>query len=111
MHEVRAPDDGLLLMPRYQTQGDDGYFMIRPVGRPWLRISALLRRLRLESLLPLLPGVRSDPDRPRTLRVNRKVARLFAVQIFHLFGYRHCRPEGEILLFSRRVEGPADAHI
>jgi succinylglutamate desuccinylase len=108
MGEVRAPSSGLLLMPLYQPQGDEGYFMTRPVRRMWLRLSRLLRGLGLEWLLLLLPGVRRDPNRRRTIRVDRRVARRFAPQLFHLFGYRRCRPEGEFLLFSRRVEGPAD---
>ena len=27
--EIRALDDGLILMPRYQKQGDDGYFLLK----------------------------------------------------------------------------------
>lgn len=30
--EIRADEDGLLLMPKYQSQGDDGFFLIRNVN-------------------------------------------------------------------------------
>ena len=34
---VRAPETGLLLMPRYQGQGEDGFFVVREVActPPW----------------------------------------------------------------------------
>jgi len=99
---VRAPQHGMLLMPLYQDQGSDGFFVVRPVKRIWLKVSRWLRRLRLHVLLPLLPGVRRDRDRPNSLRVDPRVARLYTVEIFHLFGYRKRRPEGEMLRFSRR---------
>ena len=30
--EIRAPEDGLVVMPLYQGQGDDGFFLGRPVA-------------------------------------------------------------------------------
>lgn len=36
--EVRAPEGGLMLMPRYQGQGEDGFFLARPVSPFWLRV-------------------------------------------------------------------------
>lgn len=103
--DVTAPTAGLLLMPRYQDLGDDGFFLVRPVSRFWLWVSAVVRRLRLQHALRLLPGVRKHPDRPYSLRVDPRVARWFVVEIFHLFGYRRRRPEGDHLVFSRRRPG------
>lgn len=100
---VDAPESGLLLMPRYQGQGQDGFFLGREVRRIWLKLSATLRRYRLERLLPLLPGVRHEPD-PRILSVNPRVARAFLVEIFHLFGYRWARTTGGRLIFVRRPD-------
>jgi len=34
---VRAPDSGLMLMPRYQPQGEDGFFLAREVACPLAR--------------------------------------------------------------------------
>jgi len=99
---VRAPEAGRVLMPFYQQQGDDGFFLARPVRRFWLLLSRVVRTLRLGVLLPLLPGVERHPDRKGVLRVNPHVARVYVTEIFHLFGYRVRRPEGEFLLFSRR---------
>ena len=69
-----------------------------------MRVSRLLRNLHLHVLLPLLPGVRRDPDRPDSLRVDPRIARLLPVEVFHLFGYRKRRPEGAVLRFTRRRE-------
>ena len=103
--EVRAPFRGLLLMPRYQGQGEDGFFLGREVRRPWLALSAFLRRLRAERLLPLLPGIRRHPTRAEALVADRRVARFLTVEVFHLFGFRRCSAEGGALVFARRVEG------
>lgn len=100
--EIHSRQDGRILMPLYQDQGDDGFFVIREVRRIWLWVSRLIRKLRLHVLLPLLPGVEWHPTRPDTLRVNPRVARFFVVQIFHLFGYRKMMPEGQQFVFTRR---------
>jgi hypothetical protein len=44
-------------MPLYQALGDDGYFLVHPVWQFWLEVSARMRRLRVDRLLPLLPRV------------------------------------------------------
>lgn len=97
-----ASKRGLILMPRYQSLGEDGFFICRPVDAFWLRLSAGLRKLRLDRLIPLLPGVKiyeRDPDR---LIVNRSVARFLVLKIFHLFGYRRRHQIGQAYVFSRR---------
>ena len=104
--EVQSPADGLLLMPRYQGQGEDGFFLGNEVRRVWLRVSAVLRKLRLHWILPLLPGVRRDRDRDGVLRANPKVARWAVVELFHLFGFRWSRNEEKDLIFVRRRDRP-----
>ena len=102
--ELRAPEGGGILMPLYQRQGDDGFFVIRKFSAFWLTVSSALRRLRVDALLPLLPGVHRDHDRPGTLRIDRRVARFYALEIFHLAGYRKKRIEGDQLVVTRRKE-------
>ena len=103
--EVHAPMSGRMLMSLYQKLGDDGFFIVRRVSRFWIKLSGVLRRLRLGVLLRLLPGVKKDPELAHALRVNPKIARWFPVEIFHLFGYRRHRRDGETLIFSRRRPG------
>jgi succinylglutamate desuccinylase len=99
---VLAPCRGLVLLPRYQGQGNDGFFVARPVRRFWLGVSSLLRRLGAERLLPVLPGVRRIPGDRTELLVDPRVARWLAVPVFHLFGYRRKKPVGPYLSFRRR---------
>jgi succinylglutamate desuccinylase len=102
--DVVSPQRGRLLMPLYQTQGDDGFFVMREFRRFWLAVSAILRHLNAHTLLHWLPGVRRDPDDPDTLIIDRKVARWYALQLFHLVGYRKVRLVGKTLVVSRRRE-------
>jgi len=44
---VTAPERGRLLMPLYQEQGNDGFFLVRRVKRFWLRLSSVLRMMHL----------------------------------------------------------------
>ncbi|MFT4711063.1 MAG: putative deacylase, partial [Planctomycetota bacterium] len=53
--EILAPLTGRLLLPRYQAQGDDGFFLSRDVRPMWLNLSAWLRRRQLDRFLHWLP--------------------------------------------------------
>ena len=102
---LRAPEGGRILMPLYQVQGDDGFFIVRRVRRFWLRLSVLLRRLRIDRWVAWLPGVRHHPELADHFLVDPKIARFFNVEIFHLLGYRRERPSAGHLVFSRRRPG------
>ena len=104
--QICAPESGQILMPLYQGQGADGFFLVRTVRRFWLRLAVRLRRLRLERLLPLLPGVRRHPDQAATLVVEPRIARWFVMEIFHLLGFRKKRQQAGKLLVSRRWHEP-----
>jgi succinylglutamate desuccinylase len=101
---IAAPRRGRLLMPLYQSQGEDGYFLVRDVRPLWLRLSTVLRRLRLERWLHLLPGVCRHPEQAGTFVVDRRVARWYALEVFHLLGFRRHGGPGRELVVSRRVE-------
>ena len=98
--EVRTPEAALMMLPRYQPQGEDGYFLARQVSRFWLALSAGLRRSRIDRLVHWLPGVRRDPARHDHMVLDRERPR--AVDVFHLMGYRHRRDEGDGFVFTRR---------
>jgi len=100
--EVRAPDGGRILMPLYQELGDDGFFLVREIAPVWLTLSAILRRLRVDRLAPRLPGVRRHPEIPDAVVVDRRLARWFTVEIFHLLGYRREFVSDDGLVMSRR---------
>lgn len=99
---VRAAEDGLLLMPLYQEQGHEGFFLVRPVKMFWLRLSSLLRRLHLNRIVHWLPGVHRHPNVENTFIVNRRYARWRTMEIFHLLGFRRVGVDGDRLIVERR---------
>lgn len=106
---VVAPQSGRLLMPLYQEQGDDGFFITRDVRRFWLWISTLLRRAGLDRIAPRLPGVRRHPYIAGAVIVDRRVARWYTVEVFHLLGFRREVEQGHSLILSRRhFDEPTD---
>lgn len=100
--EVRVGESGRLLMPLYQEQGQDGFFVIREFRPFWLFVSELLRRLRVDRIAHWLPGVYRDPDLPDAVVVDKRVARWYALQLFHLMGYRKHEDAGTRLVLGRR---------
>ncbi len=100
--EVRAPADCRVMLPLYQAQGDDGFFLARDVHPFWLRVAAGLRWLRLDAAVHWLPGIRRDPVDRNTILVNPKVARWFVTEFFHLLGFRKARKRSGVWAFSRR---------
>ncbi len=103
---VLARESGQILMPLYQGQGRDGFFLVRRVRPFWLRVAERLRRLRFERFLPVLPGVRRYADHPATLVVDPRIARWFVVELFHLLGFRKRRSREGKLIVSRRWHEP-----
>jgi len=100
---VEAGTTGLMMLPRYQGQGEDGFFVAKPTPRFWLRVSAALRGLRLERLITLAPGVRRNSDEPGTFLADPKIARWRTTDLFHLFGFRRaCSRTDGLLVYSRR---------
>jgi len=88
---IKALKKGRMLMPQYQSQGDDGFFIIRKIHPFYLRLSRTIRKMHFDHILPLLPGVNWFSSKKSALKVNRKIAWLFAKQFFHLMGYRSKR--------------------
>lgn len=90
---ITSPVRGQVFMPNMQLHkrpGDDGFFIVRPVGEGWLALSARLRRQhRLHAIIARMPGV--YPQHDHTLLVDADLAAVLRRQILHLFGYRLIR--------------------
>ena len=99
---VRAPLAGMMLMPRYQGQGEDGYFLVRETRPFWLWVSEKLRLANAERVVARMPGVAPE-DALNRLTVDPKVARAFVVDLMHLCGYRRGRDQAGKLSFTRRA--------
>ena len=94
--------DSLLFMPLYQNQGDDGFFLIRSIPTVLLWLSALLRKIKVDRIFLLLPGVSWHSSEKEAMSVNLKIARWVARELFHLFGYRSKKYDQNYLLISNR---------
>ncbi|MDH3592235.1 MAG: hypothetical protein OER88_10175, partial [Planctomycetota bacterium] len=107
-HENGAPVHsivtGRILMPRYQSEGTDGFFLVQGVG-PWkLRLGRWVRRLKLDYFLPWVwPGVkRVRADLP-TLRVRGGTPGAMLAAILRAFGYRRRHADdGDMIYVQRR---------
>jgi succinylglutamate desuccinylase len=101
---IRAPMSGWLFMPLYQPLGEDGFFIARRAGRTFMRLSRLLRPLKLHTLIHLLPGVKKSEAGVDAFVVNPRVARLLAHEVFAMLGYRRYREHGGTGVFGKTAE-------
>lgn len=99
---INAPFNGNIFMPLYQQKGDDGFFIIKPVKSIFLSLSTVLRKLHLDYLFPILPGISWASNNRDTLKVNLKTAKFFAKKIFHLLGYRSRQINEKYMVISNR---------
>ncbi|PSL07390.1 succinylglutamate desuccinylase/aspartoacylase family protein [Cecembia rubra] len=99
---VKAPYAGRIFMPLYQSQGNDGFFIIQKIPFFALNLSSFLRKLKVDNLLTLLPGVRWEVRDKMILKVNSRTARFLTKPFFHLLGYRVRLQEGDYLKLSNR---------
>ncbi|WP_339756650.1 succinylglutamate desuccinylase/aspartoacylase family protein [uncultured Winogradskyella sp.] len=91
-----------LFMPLYQKSGNDGFFIIRPIPKFFLKLSEILRQIKADSLLTLLPGISWHNKRLGVLKANLSVTKFMAKSIFHLFGYRNKQiDKTHLLLYNR----------
>jgi len=102
--DIVAPHDGLVILPLYQGLGSDGFFWGRAVSEARMTTSRVLRRLGADRLLELLPGVARDPTSPSRFVVNTRVARIYPLGVFHLFGYRRVRQAPGTLTVERQPD-------
>lgn len=100
--DILANQTARIFMPLYQTQGQEGFFLVRPVSRIWLKLSKRLRQWRLERVIAKLPGVQRLDEDGSQLLVDPRTARFLSRQIFHLLGYRQAPSNGRWIRFSRR---------
>jgi hypothetical protein len=88
LEKIKSKYNGKIFMPLYQTQGSEGFFIIKKIATLFLKLSIFLRRFKFDELLILLPGVSWTDPKKQALYVNLKTARFLAKPMFHLLGYR-----------------------
>ena len=111
---VRSPESGRIFMPLYQSQGDDGFFIIRKIPTASRLFSIFLRKMKLQWLLPLFPGIKKHPDNQNLLIVHPKALRRFGPGLLYMFGYRRRSRSGEQFIFIKRhfdLKGPTSIDV
>jgi hypothetical protein len=86
---VVSPFSGRIFMPSYQKPTSDGFFIIRKIPMVWIRLSKIVRLLKISKLLPFLPGIQRSPTDKDLISVNPRVAFILHKEILHLMGYRN----------------------
>jgi succinylglutamate desuccinylase len=109
--EIRADDDGAVVLPLYQKLGSDGFFWARAVTGRRLQLATLLRRLPVDALARRLPGIEADGDHPHRIVVRDDLlgsdgvrGALFS-RLWPLLGYRRRRPADEGRTCLERLPG------
>lgn len=99
---VAVAEGGRILMPLYQEQGEDGYFLVREFSPFWMGVSLAMRRAGLSRYVHLLPGVSPVEGSPDEVVVDKRVARFYARELMRLLGFRQLEDEGDKLVMRRR---------
>ncbi len=99
---VQMHKRGILFMPLYQKQGEEGFFLIRKIPAWALKLSARLRKWKMHEWLVRLPGVSWADPQQDTLLVDLNVARFLNRPLFHLLGYRSRQKDKAHLIISNR---------
>ncbi|WP_299114939.1 succinylglutamate desuccinylase/aspartoacylase family protein [uncultured Winogradskyella sp.] len=100
--EIYSKFNAKLFMPLYQKSGNDGFFIIRRIPEFFLKLSEILRQIKADSLLTVLPGITWRNKQKGILKANLSVTRFMAKSIFHLFGYRNKQlDKTHVLLYNR----------
>ncbi len=100
--DIVVQENGRLLMPLYQEQGEDGFFLVREFSPFWMTVSVVLRRAGVSRVAHWLPGVHRVAGTRDEVVVDKRIARFFARQLFHLLGFRQLEDAGDRLVMRRR---------
>lgn len=99
--EIKSPETCLVFMPLYQNQGQDGFFLVKPISKFWIHLSRFLRKQKLDKIITLFPGIKKAEQIENTYVVNTQIASYRALDFLHLLGFRKTVSSGKLLYVSR----------
>jgi len=98
---IYAPKNYQIFMPLYQKKGEDGFFYIQRLSKFKLRVARVLRQLKAENLLTILPGI--NKLNFYTLSIPRTLCKYIPKRVFFALGYRKSQEiEGEKVYFTKQ---------
>jgi len=100
--EILSQRNGNVFMPLYQSQGCDGFFLIKEIPRFWFKLSSRSRKWKMDRTIKMLPGVSRYKNDSSTFIINKRIAKYRVISMLHLLGYRKVKEGGHTLKMSRR---------
>ncbi|HVJ93218.1 MAG TPA: succinylglutamate desuccinylase/aspartoacylase family protein [Labilithrix sp.] len=101
---IHALKDGMLILPLYQGQGADGFFWGRELSETRMRVSEVLRHMKVDRFLHLLPGIARDPVTPSRFVVEERQTLVYRLDLFHMLGYLRVRRDSGRVTIERQRE-------
>jgi hypothetical protein len=100
--KIRTKRHGNIFMPLYQSQGCDGFFIVKKIKPFWFKASSRTRKWKLDKAIRLLPGVSPGNMTTDGYLIDKNIARYKVISLLHLLGYRKMMGKGDTLKMSRR---------
>lgn len=100
--KIESPENGKILMPLYQKQGNDGFYIVKEINRIWIDLSGYLRKTRLNMMVSYIPFITGLKKHPELFAIRRSFFAGYFVDLMHLFGYRKKRELCNLIIFGRR---------
>ena len=98
---IYAPKDYQIFMPLYQKKGEDGFFYINRLSSFKLKFAKVLRQLRAENILTIIPGI--NKINFYTLSIPRTLCKYIPKRVLFALGYRKSLEiEGEKIYFTKQ---------
>lgn len=99
---ILAAEKGLVMLPRYQGLGNDGFFLATRVTSQWLAMSAAARRTNMERLLSLWPGLTWNASEPNRAPYDGPPPPRAMLRALRLLGFHGVRSREDSIEFFRR---------
>ena len=100
--EIKSMNNGFIFMPLYQSQGCDGFFIVKEIKPFWIKLSSRTRKWKLDKIIGILPGITKTKDSKNAYLIDKRIARYRVISLMHLLGYRKVFDNGNSLKMTRR---------
>lgn len=100
--KITSKRNGYIFMPLYQSQGCDGFFLVKVIRPFWFKISSRSRKWKLDQTMKLFPGIRKVKNKQSTYLIDKHLAKYKVISLMHLLGFRKVEDNGQTLKMSRR---------
>jgi hypothetical protein len=100
--KIHAKRSGYVFMPLYQTQGCEGFFIVKEITPFWFNLSSRSRKWNLDKAIKLLPGISTTRKDQDTYIIDKSIAKYRVISLLHLLGFRKVKDDGHIFKMSRR---------